>query len=346
MARSVLLLYTGGTIGMVADTDGGRLKPLDFNHLQGQVPELKRLELNIAYEAFDPPVDSSDMSTEHWRQIARRIEANYEKFDGFVVLHGTDTMAYTASALSFMLRGLSKPVVLTGSQLPIGVLRTDGRENLITAIQLAALEKRGAAYVQEVAVYFGSSLFRGNRIHKYSAEDFNAFHSPNLSPLAEAGIHLQFRNDLLIRTDASAPLVVYDKMEDSVAVLTLFPGIGERVVRQICRTPGLRGLVLHTFGSGNGPTAAWFINALREAREAGVEIVNVTQCSSGFVEQGRYATSSVFTDLGIVPAGDMTLEATVTKLMHVLAYTADPQEVARTMMHSLSGELTTYSSLV
>ncbi len=346
MARSVLLLYTGGTIGMVADPEGRGLMPLDFNHLQAQVPELNRLELNIAYEAFEPPVDSSDISIALWQHIARRIEANYVHYDGFVVLHGTDTMAYTASALSFMLRGLAKPVILTGSQLPIGVLRTDGRENLITAIQLAALEKRGGAYVQEVAVYFGSSLFRGNRTHKYSAEDLNAFHSPNLSPLAEAGIHLQFRNDLLLRTDERSTLNVHDRMDDAVAVLTLFPGIGERVVRQVCRTDGLRGLVLHTFGSGNGPTAPWFIDALREARAAGVEIVNVTQCSSGFVEQGRYATSSAFTDLGIVPGGDMTLEAAVTKLMHVLAYTDDHQALARTMMVSLAGELTTYSSLV
>lgn len=331
---------------MVADPHGRGLMPLDFNHLKERVPELSRLELEIAYEAFDPPVDSSDISIAHWQDIARRIATNYERYDGFVVLHGTDTMAYTASALSFMLRGLAKPVILTGSQLPIGVLRTDGRENLITAIQLAALEKRGSAYVQEVAVYFGSSLYRGNRTHKYSAEDLDAFHSPNLSPLAEAGIHLQFRNDLLIRKGEDAKLELQESMEDAVAVLTLFPGISEAVVRQVCRTPGLRGLVLHTFGSGNGPTAGWFIDALRDARSAGVEIVNITQCSSGFVEQGRYATSSAFTELGIVPGGDMTLEAAVTKLMHVLGHCSDSQEVARRMMDSLSGELTTYSSLV
>lgn len=331
---------------MVADRIKGNLSPFDFGHLLQQVPELKRLEITLDCETFEPPVDSSDMSTAHWQEIGQMIHANYSRYDGFVVLHGTDTMSYTASALSFMLRNLGKPVILTGSQLPIGVLRTDGKENLITAIHLAALEKHGEPYVQEVGIYFGSSLFRGNRTHKYSAEDFNAFHSPNLDPLAEAGIHLHFKHDLLLRPAGGLDLRYLDQLEDQVAILRLFPGISEKVVRSVCEIDSLRGLIIETFGSGNGPTSAWFIDALRMARERAVTIVNVTQCSSGFVEQGRYATSAAFIELGIVPGGDMTTEAAVTKLMHVLAYNKGHDQVSRTMLTSLCGEMTTYSSLV
>jgi L-asparaginase len=346
MGKSILLIYTGGTIGMVADTHTGGLSPFDFEHLLDQVPELQRLDIHLDCSAFDPPVDSSDMNQGHWLEIAQTIVENYGKYDGFVVLHGTDTMAYSASAVSFMLRNLAKPVIFTGSQLPVGVLRTDGKENLITAIHLAALEKQGDPYVQEVAIYFGSSLFRANRTHKYSAEDFNAFHSPNLAPLAEAGIHLQFRHDLLLRPMPGSEITLLNKVDDRVAVLKLFPGISEQVVKSICEIEQLRGLVIETFGSGNGPTAKWFVDAMRLARSRGVNIVNVTQCSSGFVEQGRYATSASFTDLGVIPGGDMTLEAAITKLMHVIAYHRNENDIALAMMTSLSGELTTYSSLV
>lgn len=346
MKRSVLLIYTGGTIGMVARTEGGELEPFDFNHLLEQVPELQRLDVDLGCEAFDPPVDSSDMNIERWQQIVKIIVESYDRYDGFVVLHGTDTMAYTASALSFMLGNLGKPVILTGSQLPIGVLRTDGKENLITAIHLAALEKGGGAYVQEVAIYFGTSLYRGNRTHKFSAEDFNAFKSPNLAPLAEAGIHLQFRQDLLRRPAAGCALDVQLKLEDRVAVLRLFPGISEHVVSGFCQLPGLRGLVLETYGSGNGPTAPWFKKALEGAVSSGITLLNVTQCASGFVEQGRYASSRAFGAVGVIAGGDMTLEAAVTKLMHVLGQTSDADQIARLMHTSLRGELTTYSSLV
>ncbi len=331
---------------MVARTEGGELEPFDFEHLLEQVPELQRLDVELGCEAFDPPVDSSDMTIERWQQIVRIIVANYERYNGFVVLHGTDTMAYTASALSFMLKNLGKPVILTGSQLPIGVLRTDGKENLITAIHLAALDKGGAPYIQEVAIYFGTSLYRGNRTHKFSAEDFNAFKSPNLAPLAEAGIHLQFRHDLLLRPAAGCALDVQLNLEDRIAILRLFPGISEHVVRGFCELQGLRGLVLETYGSGNGPTAKWFHDALASAVARGVTLLNVTQCASGFVEQGRYASSRAFGALGVIAGGDMTLEAAVTKLMHVLARTSDADEIARLMHTSLRGELTTFSSLV
>lgn len=346
MAKSVLIIYTGGTIGMVLDVSSQSLAPFDFSYLRAQVPEIERLDIELLCEAFDPPVDSSNITPAHWRQIAKLIEVNYDRVDGFVVLHGTDTMAYTASALSYMLDRLGKPVVFTGSQLPIGVLRTDGKENLITAIQLAALEKAGEPYIQEVAIYFGSTLYRGNRTHKYSAEDFNAFHSPNLPALADVGIHMHFRHELLLRPREKAPFQVALEMEEKVAVLKLFPGISEMVVRGICSLPDLRGLVLETYGSGNAITAQWFEDALRDARDRGVALVNVTQCSTGFVEQGRYATSAMFLALGVIPAGDMTVEATVTKLMHVLAHRSNRKDIELAMLTSLRGELTTSSSLV
>lgn len=346
MAKSVLIIYTGGTIGMVLDPATQSLAPFNFSYLRAQVPEIERLEIELLCEAFDPPVDSSDITPSHWQQIASLIGANYDRVDGFVVLHGTDTMAYTASALSFMLEGLAKPVIFTGSQLPIGVLRTDGKENLITAIQLAALEKAGEPYIQEVAIYFGSKLYRGNRTHKYSAEDFNAFHSPNLPALAEVGIHFHFKHELLLRQKEKAPIQVRLEMEEKVVVLKLFPGISEMVVRGICALPKLRGLVLETFGSGNGMTAPWFEEALREARDRGVAIVNVTQCNTGFVEQGRYATSAMFLRLGVIPAGDMTIEAAVTKLMHILAQSEQLTAIELAMLTPMRGELTTSSSLV
>lgn len=331
---------------MVANSESGELEPFDFDHLLQQVSELQRLDVHLGCEAFDPPVDSSDMSIERWQQLARTILNNYDHYDGFVVLHGTDTMAYTASALSFMLGNLSKPVILTGSQLPIGVLRTDGKENLITAIHLAALEKGDVPYIQEVAIYFGTSLYRGNRTHKYSAEDFNAFKSPNLAPLAEAGIHLQFRHDLLLQSNPNEGLDARLELDDRVAVLRLFPGLSEHLVRGVCELSGLQGLVIETYGSGNGPTDTWFRKALEGAVNRGVTVLNVTQCASGFVEQGRYASSKTFGALGIIAGGDMTLEAAVTKLMHVLGRTSDRDEIARYMHASLRGELTTYSSLV
>lgn len=330
---------------MMEDPITRTLKPFDFAHLFTEVPELHRFDLNLQTYSFEPPIDSSDIQPPHWKQMVEVIRDNYHAFDGFVVLHGTDTMAFTASALSFMLRGLNKPVILTGSQLPIGMLRTDGKENLISAIQIAGMYRDDRPRVPEVAVYFGANLFRGNRTHKYSTEDFEAIHSPNLPSLAEVGIHIQFSTNILPYVK-DAELVVQTEVEHRVAVLKLFPGIAPAVVESVCAIPDLRGLIIETFGSGNATTSDWFINALNFARKKGVRIVNVTQCNRGFVEQGRYATSSGFQEMGIIPAVDMTLEAALTKMMVLLKQELDETDFARRMVSSLAGELTSYSTLV
>lgn len=345
MKRSVLLIYTGGTIGMMEDLETRALKPFDFDHLFVEVPELKRFDLRLETYSFDPLIDSSNIQPRHWAEIARVIRDNYATYDGFVVLHGTDTMAFTASALSFMLRGLSKPVILTGSQLPIGMLRTDGKENLISAIQMAGMYRDNRARIAEVAVFFGSCLYRGNRTHKYSTEDFEAIHSPNLPPLAEVGIHIQFSKDLH-SPEVEEQFSIQEEVEDRVAVLKLFPGITKTVVESVCNIPDLRGLIIETFGSGNATTESWFINVLNITRKRGVRVVNVTQCNKGFVEQGRYATSGAFQEMGIVPAVDMTLEAALTKMMVLLKQDLSEEAFERAMVTSIVGELTSYSSLV
>ena len=346
MKRSVLLIYTGGTIGMVEDAATRTLQPFLFEELTKQVSELQRFDLSMESVSFDPPVDSSNMGIREWQQIAQTIEEHYHQYDGFVVLHGTDTMAYSASALSFMLQGLRKPVIFTGSQLPIGVLRTDGKENLITAIQLAAMEAGGNSVIQEVAIYFGSSLYRGNRTHKHSTEDFDAIQSPNLSPLAEAGIHIHFRHDLLFRAPEGMEFRANTTLDDRVAVMKLFPGLSDQYVEAICNLPDLQCLVMETFGSGNAPTRPEFLRILKEARDRGIQIMNVTQCNEGFVEQGRYATSHQLRDLGVIPAADMTLEATVAKAMYVLPRVQSDDSFEQQMLKSLRGELTTFSALV
>lgn len=343
MQRTILVIYTGGTIGMIEDPETGALKPFDFESLQSHVPELRRLGVEIDTISFEEPIDSSDVDIHHWQQIASLIEAHYDAYNGFVVLHGTDTMAFSASALSFMLGGLKKPVIFTGSQLPIDAVRTDGRENIVTAIQLAGMERNGEARVQEVAIYFGSLLLRGNRSHKYSSEDFYAFKSPNYSELAEVGIHIDLNSVRLWKSHGD--FKVYPNFDTRVAVLKLFPSISKEVVRQICATPGIKGMIIETFGAGNGPTAEWFLNEIRTLIEKGVTVVNVTQCNDGFVEQGRYESSEGFALMGVLSASDMTFEATLTKLMHVLSYCKEPEEIEREFMKDQRGELTTFSSL-
>ena len=339
MSASVLLIYTGGTIGMWADPRTGALRPMDMAHLAEQVPELERIGVRLASTAFEQPIDSSDMHPDHWVRIARIIGENYERYNGFVVLHGSDTMAYTASALSFLLEGLSKPVVLTGSQLPIGTIRTDAKENLITAIEIAAAkDEAGRAMVPEVAVYFEYQLLRGNRAVKVHAERFEAFRSPNWPALAEAGVHIRFDRSAIL-PHRVGPLVVHDRMDDRVAVVRLFPGISGAWVRHALEMPGLRAAVLTTFGSGNGPTDREFISALQDARSRGVVLLNATQCIGGRVEQGRYVTSQAFVEMGVVPCADMTVEATLTKAMHVLARNSAEAAVARAMMVPLAGEM-------
>ena len=340
MSASVLLIYTGGTIGMWADPRTGALRPMDLEHLEQQVPELERIDVRLESVAFDTPIDSSDMRPADWIRIARIIGENYEKHDGFVVLHGSDTMAYTASALSYLLENLAKPVILTGSQLPIGTIRTDAKENLITAIEIAAAKDgQGRAMVPEVAVYFEYRLLRGNRTVKVHAERFEAFRSPNWPALAEAGVRLRYDHAAILPRRTGA-LTVHDRLDDRVGMVRLFPGISGAWVRNALSTPGLRAAILTTFGSGNGPTDPEFINALREARERGIHLLNVTQCVGGRVEQGRYVTSRAFVELGVIPCADMTVEAALAKAMFLLAQDQATGDFAQRMEAPIAGELT------
>jgi L-asparaginase len=333
----ILLIYTGGTIGMLQDEITGTLKPVDFNNLVFQIPELKKFDYVLDIDSSIKPIDSSDMSPEVWQQLATIIENNYNNYDGFVVLHGSDTMAYTASALSFMVQNLSKPVILTGSQLPIGTIRTDAKENLITAIEIAASKTNGQATVPEVAIYFEYQLYRGNRTHKYNAEQFEAFRSPNYPVLAEAGVHLKFNSNNIAKA-SSEELKIYKKLDTNIVVLHLYPGIPKKVVEATLQIEGLKAVVLKTYGSGNASTQAWFITALETAIQKKIFIVNVTQCNAGLVEQGKYATSKQLQKIGVLSGADITTEAAITKLMHLLAnYTH--YEIKRKFTEPLTGEM-------
>ena len=340
--RSVLLIYTGGTIGMHQNLETGALEPFNFSQITEEVPELKRFDLNIGTYQFVHPLDSSDMQPEHWVKIAQIIEKNYDKYDGFVVLHGTDTMAYTASALSFMLENLAKPVIFTGSQLPIGMLRTDGKENLITAIEIAAdCHEDGTAIIPEVCIFFDSQLMRGNRTFKMNAENFNAFTSRNYPTLAHVGVHIKYASDEhFLKPPKGAKLKTHLKLDTHVAVFSLFPGIQESVVRHILNAPGLKGVVLRSFGSGNAPQVQWFVEAVKEAIDKGVMIVNVTQCSTGAVEMERYDTGYQLKSAGVVSGYDSTVEAAATKLMFLNAKYNDEQTVRNMMNRSIAGEIT------
>ena len=341
---SVLLIYTGGTIGMTTDPETGSLRPFDFDHLYKHVPEIKQFDIDLEVVAFEDPIDSSDMSQETWVHIAKLIQTHYDEVDGFVILHGSDTMAYTASALSFMLEDLNKPVILTGSQLPIGVIRTDGKENLITAIEIAASKRGGIPIVPEVAVYFEYKLYRGNRTIKASAEHFEAFDSPNYPLLANAGVDINF-NVEAIKKMSDRSLIVHSSLNANIAVLKLFPGIPESVIKSHLAIPGLRAVVMETYGSGNAPTSKWLLKLLREAIENGLLVVNVTQCNRGTVNQGRYQTSAGLVSAGVVNGLDMTTEAAITKLMLLLGSGRSTAEIAALVSTSICGELTPLASV-
>ena len=298
--RKILIIYTGGTIGMVIDPETNSLVPFDFENVSNHVPELRKFDFQIKSISFEPLVDSSDMNPDIWIQLVTMIEENYSEFDGFVVLHGTDTMAYTASALSFMLHNLQKPVILTGSQLPLGTIRTDGKENLITALEIAAAQKNRQALVPEVCIYFKDKLFRGNRTTKYNAEHFHAFRSDNYQPLAEAGIHIKYNYPYIRYTTLNGTFKVTKKMDTGIALLKIFPGINRDVVRAVLGAPNIKAVVLETYGSGNAPTSKWFLDCIEEAIEKGIIILNVTQCLAGNVEMWRYETGVHMLDLGVI----------------------------------------------
>ena len=339
--RRVLLIYTGGTIGMGRNPVTGALEPLDFRHLMDNLYEFRSLNVIVDTYSFPDPIDSSNMDPQHWARLARIVADRYEAYDGLVILHGTDTMAYTSSALSFMLRNITKPVILTGSQLPIGQPRTDAKENLLTSIELAAAcDQEGHARVPEVCIYFNGHLLRGNRATKQNAEGFNAFESFNYPHLCDAGVSFTFRTHHILTPDRHLPLSLQTQMNPHVVVFSLFPGIQECIVKHVLSAPELKGIVIRSFGSGNGPQSPWILKQLCEASQRGVTIVNISQCETGCVEMGLYAPSVQMLEAGVVSGYDSTVEAAVTKLMHLNALYDDAEMVRRFMGQSLCGEIT------
>ena len=335
------MIYTGGTIGMKQDEKTMALVPVDISQIEVEVPELKKFGYKIDTCSFDPVIDSSDITPDFWVKLCHIIKSNYSRYDGFVVLHGTDTMSYTASALSFMLEDLSKPVVLTGSQLPVGMLRTDGKENIISSIEIAAArDADGHPMVPEVCIYFESQLYRGNRTTKYNAENFRAFRSANYPVLADVGIHIKYNRHLVrYPQDWSKPLKIREKLDTNVAVLKIFPGITRQAVEAVMETKGCRAVVLETFGSGNAPTSDWFLSTMKKYVDRGMVIVNVTQCQAGKVDMGAYATGVGLRSIGVISGFDGTTEATLCKLFMLLGRYSSPEKIKKEMQKALRGEI-------
>ncbi|MFY0600467.1 MAG: asparaginase [Cyclobacteriaceae bacterium] len=336
--RSILIIYTGGTFGMVMDEEGS-LVPFNFGRVIERIPELKSFELKLTVISFPEPRDSSNIDSQDWQDIAYIVYENYSQYDGFVVLHGTDTMAYSASALSFILSGLNKPVILTGAQIPIGYIRSDARENLLTAIEIASKQENGSPVVSEVCIYFNYFLLRGNRSQKIRSSTFAAFQSQNYPYLAESGIDIEFRKSYLLSHNPKAKLKIRNKFDENVVILKMFPGITEQVIKSLLNSKGLKGVILESYGSGNTMNHKWFLKLIEKAIKKEIIVFNVSQCSGGEVIQGRYETSKRLNELGVIGGGDITTEAAVTKLMYLLGNEKSLDKVKEKLQIPLIGEM-------